>query len=200
MKRFLLIVLLSATILCGCGTPQQDEIKEIPSPVQTEERTVQETPVPTEKKIAGPEEEKITETIAEPELAEEVVEENMVSLTVDCTDVLDNMDSLKAEKHGIIPQNGIIYANSKVDIKEGDSAFDVLKRALTSSGVHLEFSLTPVYNSAYIEGIGNLYEFDCGERSGWKYSVNGEFPRVGCSDFKVNPSDKIVFIYKVAGY
>ena len=60
--------------------------------------------------------------------------------------------------------------------------------------------MTAVYNSAYIEGIGNLYEFDCGERSGWKYSVNGEVPRVGCSGVKVKPSDKIVFFYKVIGY
>ena len=89
---------------------------------------------------------------------------------------------------------------SKEEIQEGDSVFDVLKRALISSGVHLEFSLTPVYNSAYIEGIGNLYEFDCGERSGWKFSVNGEVPRVGCSDVLVKPSDKIVFFYKVIGY
>lgn len=200
MKRILLAVLLAATILCGCGTPQQNEIKETTSPVQTEEPIVQETPAPTEEKNAEPKEERVVETIAEPETTEEEVEENAVSLTVDCTDVLANMDSLKAEKHGIIPQKGIIYANSKVEIQEGDSVFDVLKRALTSSGVHLEFSLTPVYNSAYIEGIGNLYEFDCGERSGWKYSVNGEFPRVGCSDFKVNLSDKIVFFYKVAGY
>ena len=26
-----------------------------------------------------------------------------------------------------------------------------------------EFEVTPVYNSNYIEGINNLYEFDCGE-------------------------------------
>ena len=38
-----------------------------------------------------------------------------------------------------------------------------------------------MYNSAHIEGINNLYEFDCGELSGWMYKVNGWFPNYGCS-------------------
>ena len=36
-----------------------------------------------------------------------------------------------------------------------------------------------MYNSVYIEGINNLYEFDCGELSGWMYKVNGWFPNYG---------------------
>ena len=32
--------------------------------------------------------------------------------------------------------------------------------------IHMESSFTPVYNSAYIEGIHNLYEFDVGKLSG----------------------------------
>lgn len=35
-----------------------------------------------------------------------------------------------------------------------------------------------MYNSAYIEGINNLYEFDCGELSGWMYKVNGLVPQL----------------------
>ena len=131
---------------------------------------------------------------------EETVPENTVSLTVDCSDILSNMDSLKKEKHGLVPNGGIMFSDSDIEITEGESVFDVLKRALTASGVHLEFNLAPVTNSAYIEGIGNIYEFDCGERSGWKFSVNGEYPRVGCSDFKIKPGDKIVFVYKVKAY
>ena len=33
-------------------------------------------------------------------------------------------------------------------------------------------SKTPIYNSAYIEGIHNLYEFDCGSLSGWENLYN----------------------------
>ncbi len=199
MKRILVTVFLIATVLCGCGTENETKYAESPVPtgaiksVETEEtsKTVEQK---AQEPLKVQETEEKTETAPEPETV------NTVSVTVDCSDVLNNMESLKEEKRGIIPQNGIMYANSKVEIQEGDSVFDVLRRALISSGVHLEFSLTPVYNSAYIEGIGNLYEFDCGERSGWKFSVNGEVPRVGCSDVLVKPSDKIVFFYKVTGY
>ena len=54
---------------------------------------------------------------------------------------------------------------------------------------------TPVYNSAYIEGISNLYEFDCGERSGWMYKVNGWFPNYGCSRYELKNGDKIEWVY-----
>ena len=50
-------------------------------------------------------------------------------------------------------------------------------------------------NSAYIEGIDNIYEFSCGELSGWMYRVNGEYAQVSCSDYKVKDGDKIQWSY-----
>ena len=55
----------------------------------------------------------------------------------------------------------------------------------------MEFEDTPMYNSAYIEGINNLYEFDCGELSGWMYKVNGWFPNYGCSRYQLKEGDTI---------
>ena len=43
----------------------------------------------------------------------------------------------------------------------------------------------------YIEGINNLYEFDCGEQSGWMYSVNGWFPNYGCSRYQLKDGDVV---------
>ena len=54
---------------------------------------------------------------------------------------------------------------------------------------------TPVYNSVYIEGINNIYEFDCGELSGWLYKVNNESPGVGCSLYKLKDGDVVEWIY-----
>ena len=73
--------------------------------------------------------------------------------------------------------------------------FNVLLRTCKQQGIHLEFVNTPMYNSAYIEGIGNLYEFDCGPLSGWMYAVNGSFPNYGCSSCKVKNGDSIDWIY-----
>ncbi len=174
------------------GELYTEENKEAPVPTQPDGQTAQEeeaaqkTPAQQEAPVTA------EETPPEPE--------NAVSLTVDCSDILTDINSLKKEKHGLVPDSGIVFSATDIEITEGESVFDVLKRALTAFGVHLEFSLAPVYNSAYIEGIGNIYEFDCGERSGWKYSVNGEYPRVDCSDYKVKPGDKIVFVYKIKAY
>ena len=52
-----------------------------------------------------------------------------------------------------------------------------------------------MYNSHYIEGINNLYEFDCGELSGWMYSVNGWYPNYGCSRYQVQDGDVIEWHY-----
>ena len=39
-----------------------------------------------------------------------------------------------------------------------ESVFNVLQREMRKAGIHMEFEDTPMYNSAYIEGINNLYE------------------------------------------
>ena len=72
---------------------------------------------------------------------------------------------------------------------------DRLQREMKNSKIHMEFENTPMYNSAYIEGIGNLYEFDCGELSGWMYKVNDWFPNYGCSRYQLKQGDKVEWVY-----
>ena len=52
-----------------------------------------------------------------------------------------------------------------------------------------------LYNSAYVEGINNLYEFDVGSLSGWMYSVNGWFPNYGCSRYALQNGDVVEWVY-----
>ena len=80
-------------------------------------------------------------------------------------------------------------------IFEISQVFDVLQRVCRAQGIHMESTWTPAYNSAYIEGIGNLYEFDCGELSGWMYSVNGVWPDYGCSGYTLHDGDTVVWSY-----
>ena len=78
---------------------------------------------------------------------------------------------------------------------EGESVFNILQRTCKQKKIHMEFENTPIYNSAYIEGINNLYEFDCGELSGWMYKVNGWFPNYGCSRYALMPGDLVEWVY-----
>lgn len=117
------------------------------------------------------------------------------TISVSCVTVLSHMDDLKAGKEAIIPANGWMLGAVNVELQEGDTVFDILQRVTREYGIALEFSISPLYNTAYIEGIGNLYERDCGTGSGWLYAVNGSIPSVGCSDYTVSDGDSIAWLY-----
>ena len=86
-----------------------------------------------------------------------------------------------------------------VEFTAGQSVFDVLLATVKAQAIHMEYQNTPMYETAYIEGIGNLYEFDCGSESGWMYKVNGWFPNYGCSSYTLSDGDVIVWCYTCNG-
>ena len=49
--------------------------------------------------------------------------------------------------------------------------------------------------SVYVQGINHIYEFSCGELSGWLYSVNGEFGNVSAADYKLKDGDSVKWQY-----
>lgn len=117
------------------------------------------------------------------------------TLSITCNTILDNMDKFDQAKLEVLPKDGVIYQTKEVVFYEGESVFDVLLRETRDNKIHMEFVDTPIYNSNYIEGINNIYEFDCGELSGWMYKVNGWFPNYGCSRYQLKDGDKIEWVY-----
>ncbi len=117
-----------------------------------------------------------------------------VTITIECTRILNKKDLWKEGIEEIIPVNGV-YFKGVIPFDEKMSAYDVLKMACKKDNIALDSQYTPLYETYYIKGIGNLYEFDCGGESGWKYSVNGATPGVGCSSYYVEPEDSILFFY-----
>lgn len=131
-------------------------------------------------------------------------EENTTStgsctLTIECHTLLDNMDNVKESKQKYVPASGVILKKTKVTFTEGETVYDILKRTCKKAGVQLEVSYSGGYGSYYVEGIGHLYEFDCGRESGWVYSVNGKQPNYGCSSCVVQKGDNIVWSYTCSG-
>ena len=132
---------------------------------------------------------------------------NTCFLTIDCRNLLKNADNLKKSKRQFVPKSGYILKNVPVELKKGETAFDILKRGCKENvctdsckycqkgGVQLEFSFTPAYQSYYVEGIHQLYEKDCGTLSGWMYNVNGKYPDVSSSVYEVKSGDVITFAY-----
>ena len=129
------------------------------------------------------------------EEAESVPQRNVCTLSVKCDTILLNIDKLAQEKLSVVPEDGIIYSEREIEFQPNESVFDVLHREMKNSGIHMEFTETPMYNSIYIKGINNLYEFDCGDLSGWVYRVNGEMGNIGCSQYIVKQGDHIEWLY-----
>ncbi len=117
------------------------------------------------------------------------------TLSVKCTTVLDNMDKLDKSKLQVLPPDGVIFPAAVVPFVQGESVFDVFQREMKKAAIQFEFNDVPIYKSKYIEGIGNIYELDCGELSGWVYRVNGLVPGYGCSLYKLKDGDVVEIVY-----
>lgn len=117
------------------------------------------------------------------------------TLEIRCDVLLDNMDQMTKEKAALVPENGVLLETVEVEFTGGDSVFDVFRKILREEKIHFEYVDATAYDSVYIEGIGNLYEYDCGPQSGWMYSVNGVYPGLGCSAYTLADGDVIVFNY-----
>ena len=125
----------------------------------------------------------------------DTAEEYTCTLYVECSTILNNMDQLTEGKEGLVPSDGVIYPYTTVTFSEGESVYDILLREMQNNRIHMESEFTPMYNSAYVQGINNLYEFDCGQYSGWMYCVNGWYPNYGCSRYQVQDGDVIEWHY-----
>jgi len=179
--------------------------KEVPPSAETvtEEQTKEEIPVP--EMVIIPEtgkDEYQTDPVpdgrplpVEPQDAVISDKEYTCTLSIRCDTILENMSYLDSEKAELVPKDGIILSEREVTFYEGESVFNVLLRETKRNNIHLEFVNTPIYNSVYIEGINNIYEFDCGELSGWMYKVNDWFPNYGSSRYALKDGDKISWIY-----
>ena len=117
------------------------------------------------------------------------------TLSISCATILDNMALCDPEKVELVPADGWLLEPLTVTFYEGENVFNVLQRTCKQQKIHMEYEDTPIYNSAYIEGIGNLYEFDVGEKSGWMYKVNGWFPNYGCSRYQLEDGDEVCWVY-----
>ena len=121
------------------------------------------------------------------------------TIAIYCDTILDNWDNLDTAKASFVPQDGVVLKPVTVEFTEGETVFDVLQRVCEVYDIQIEYSWTPMYDSYYVEGIHNLYEFDCGFQSGWMYKVNEWFPNYGCSSYSLTGGESIVWCYTCNG-
>ena len=102
-------------------------------------------------------------------------------------------DTIEDRSEAYIPDDGILLKETDWTIREGDTVLDVLSEVTASS--HIALDKTGSGDSAYIRGIGFIYEQSFGPLSGWMYEVNGISPMVGCGQYVCLDGDRIEWIY-----
>lgn len=78
-----------------------------------------------------------------------------------------------------------VYCSESLTLEKGATVYDALAAA----------DVGAVGSGSYIQGIGGLYERDCGSMSGWKYYVNGTAPSKGCADYTLSDGDSVQWTY-----
>lgn len=143
------------------------------------------------------------EEVPEEEKKEEVPEKDakekedafLCTLSVRCDTLILNLDKLSESKYNLIQDGGILFYSESVEFEDGESVFDVLLSEMNENNIHVEYKYNPVFKNAYIEGMGNIYEFDSGANSGWICKVNKKSASVGCSQHKIKQGDVIEWEY-----
>lgn len=212
MKKILPLFLCFVFLFSGCGlsvekvdnsatTTLQEETTVINETTSVETTTAPETTTKVEKTDITQKPEPITkvenfETTTKTKKPETTTQkQNTCTFVIECKTILNNIENLKENKKEFLPADGVILKKTTVTFKDGETVFDVLKRVCKENNIQMESSYTPGYDNYYIEGINQIYEKDCGTKSGWMYCVNGTFPNYGCSDYKLKSGDKVEWRY-----
>ena len=179
MKKLFCILVGICLLLCSCGGAEPKTNTEDPVSLVSER---------SEASIEA-------STFEESSADTSTGEENICFLAIDCATILNNLENLNSDKADILPTDGIILEKTEISFASGETVYDLLIRVCKEKEIQTEATWSPMFDSYYINGIGNIYELDCGEMSGWMFCVNGEFPSVGCNQYEIAVGDVIEFRY-----
>lgn len=216
MKKILplIVAILVLFTACSGGESTDTTVTETTVTTATTQTTTQVTTTQsTTKTTAQPTTVIVSEVVTSGNVSDTLATQSTstgtVNLVIDCSEILNHTEDLNQDKAEFVPPDGKIL-NASVSVNEGDTAFDVLKKGCAENpcshncqycvnGIQMEYTFTPAYQSNYVEGIHQLYEFDCGASSGWVYAVNGSYPNVSSSVYEVHSGDTVLFRYTCTG-
>lgn len=124
---------------------------------------------------------------------ESIETDKTVLMSVDCSDIFDNMEKLDPELKDYIPEYGLVLPDKEYPIKDDDTVYDLLIRAARENRVQTESK--GLFGKKEIEGINYIYTSSCGKGSRWTYTVNGNPCQPVCSDVKLNDGDVVKWTY-----
>ncbi|WP_304442368.1 DUF4430 domain-containing protein [Sporosarcina sp. P21c] len=88
---------------------------------------------------------------------------------------------------------GDVIPAVQVSLQNGDTAYTVLRRIAGEKGI--DVIATGAGPDVYVKTIAGLSEFDGGQKSGWMYSVNGDFPQFSAGIYTLQDGDVLRWQY-----
>ncbi|QZY55698.1 S-layer homology domain-containing protein [Crassaminicella profunda] len=85
---------------------------------------------------------------------------------------------------------GTVLSEQQVEIKKGESLWDVTKRLLDRNGKHYN-----IKTNGYVDSIDGQKEKDKGAYSGWKVKVNGNQIETGVRNYELKGGENIQWYY-----
>lgn len=114
-------------------------------------------------------------------------------LSIECVSAIEKGLREQDKFKDVLPEDGVILAESDVTFAPGESAADLIKRETKERKIQIEFQGGA--GSTYVTGVQNLYQMDAGEESGWMWSVNGEFPSQSLDQYELQEGDVVALSY-----
>ena len=82
-----------------------------------------------------------------------------------------------------------IVRNKEVEIQDGDTVLDILKKVLNEAGKDYKI------RNGYVISIDGLAEKDKGVNSGWMYNIDGKTPDEGADSYSLRGGEDIEWFY-----
>ncbi|WP_210470276.1 DUF4430 domain-containing protein [Sporosarcina sp. 6E9] len=94
----------------------------------------------------------------------------------------------------VISGNEVPLPPTEMEIEEYDTVLQALISITMEKKIHMDYR-GGQGATAYVQGMGNVYEFDRGQGSGWMYRVNGIFPDRGAGVVPLLDGDRVEWLY-----
>lgn len=209
-----------STVEKSTSTPSQTQKPEAKKETTTSNNTSKEQPTKTEKPVKKDEPKKETTVTKKPETTtstpkpstpkpstpekpvEKPAKKEYATITIGMRTLLnpDHYEllpkNLQSEKY--VPASGVLLNNAKIEIKEGDTAWDAISKLRSKYGIYVNYEKNPMYG-IYIIGINHINEKQAGSLSGWMYTVNGVKAPVGVGNYELEDGDRIELQYTTNG-
>lgn len=209
-----------STVEKSTSTPSQTQKPEAKKETTTSNNTSKEQPTKTEKPVKKDEPKKETTVTKKPETTtstpkpstpkpstpekpvEKPAKKEYATIIIGMRTLLnpDHYEllpkNLQSEKY--VPASGVLLNNAKIEIKEGDTAWDAISKLRSKYGIYINYEKNPMYG-IYIIGINHINEKQAGSLSGWMYTVNGVKAPVGVGNYELENGDRIELQYTTNG-